>query len=55
MDVGETSWGEKKNLHINEVTQPHCNLMGEVKRNEIERRARGAEIAGLDMFVMFRG
>lgn len=43
-----------ENLHINKVTQPHCNLMEEVKRNEMERRARGGKIAGLDMFVMFR-
>lgn len=43
-----------KNLHINEVTQPHCKRMEEVKRNEMERRAGGGEIAGLDMFVMFR-
>lgn len=42
------------NLDINYITQQHCNLMEEVKRNEMERRAGGG-IAGLDMFVMFRG
>lgn len=52
----QTSWGER-NLHINEVTQPHCKRMEEVKRNEMEKGAGvggGGEIAGLDMFVMFR-
>lgn len=32
-----------ENLHINKVTQPHCDLMEEVKRNEMERRAKGGQ------------